>query len=233
MSNAGLTVGRIDFGPFNRFTVGLDDMFDDLAKMHGYTDSNYPPYNIIKYNEDNYAIEVAVAGFDQSEIDINVEMNIPDGDQSSIESSIKKNLNILKAINKVQKAKKPTVISCKTIIGYGSPNKNNTAGVHGSPLGSAEIDLVRKKLKWKYPPFEIPENILKEWRKLIITGKKHEENWKKDFDKLEKNKKEEFLKLEKKQPTLAPTPTPAPAPPPGATPPPPPRRAPAPAWRWR
>jgi len=75
MSSTGLTVGRIDFGPFNRFTIGLDEMFDDLAKMHGYNDSNYPPYNIIKYSDDSYAIEVAVAGFDQSEIDINVENN--------------------------------------------------------------------------------------------------------------------------------------------------------------
>lgn len=102
---------------------------------------------------------------------------------------------ISKAISKAQTAKKPTVISCKTIIGYGSPNKSNTASVHGSPLGSAEIELVRKKLKWSSPPFEIPENILKEWRKLIITGKKNEENWKKNFDKLEKNKKEELLRI--------------------------------------
>jgi transketolase len=102
---------------------------------------------------------------------------------------------ILKAINKVQKAKKPTVISCKTIIGYGSPNKNNTAGVHGSPLGVSEIELVRKKIKWPYAPFEIPKNILEEWRKLIINGKKHEENWKKHFNKLDKNKTEEFLRI--------------------------------------
>ena len=102
---------------------------------------------------------------------------------------------ILKAINKVQKAKKPTVISCKTIIGYGSPNKNNTAGVHGSPLGISEVELVRKKLKWPYAPFEIPKNILEEWRKLIINGKKHEENWKKHFNKLDKNKTEEFLRI--------------------------------------
>lgn len=70
-------VGRIDFGPLNRFTVGLDDMFDDLARMtlHSQQESNYPPYNIIKYNEDSFAIEVAVAGFDQSEIDVNVEHN--------------------------------------------------------------------------------------------------------------------------------------------------------------
>ena len=102
---------------------------------------------------------------------------------------------ISKAINKAQTAKKPTVISCKTIIGYGSPNKSNTASVHGSPLGSTEIELVRKKLKWSSLPFEVPENILKEWRKLIISGKKHEENWKKNFDKLEKNKKEELLRI--------------------------------------
>lgn len=75
--STGLTLGRIDFGPLNRFTVGLDDMFDDLAKLTSYShsESNYPPYNIIKYSDDSYAIEVAVAGFDQSEIDISVENN--------------------------------------------------------------------------------------------------------------------------------------------------------------
>ena len=75
--STGLTVGRIDFGPLNRFTVGLDDMLNDLARMNTYTsaDANYPPYNIIKYNDDSYAVEVAVAGFDQSEIDISVENN--------------------------------------------------------------------------------------------------------------------------------------------------------------
>lgn len=75
--STGLALGRIDFGPLNRFTVGLDDMFDDLARLtsHSQQESNYPPYNIIKYNEDSYAIEVAVAGFDQSEIDVSVENN--------------------------------------------------------------------------------------------------------------------------------------------------------------
>ncbi len=76
---------------------------------------------------------------------------------------------ILNALKKVQKSKIPSVISCKTIIGYGSPNKSGKASVHGSPLGKDEVALVRKKLKWNYKPFEIPKNIMNEWRKI---GKK-------------------------------------------------------------
>ena len=60
---------------------------------------------------------------------------------------------IFKALKKVQKAKKPTVISCKTIIGYGSPNKSGKASAHGSPLGNDEVKLVRKKLKWNTSSF--------------------------------------------------------------------------------
>ena len=73
---------------------------------------------------------------------------------------------IFKALKKVQNAKKPTVISCRTIIGYGSPNKSGKASVHGSPLGGDEVSLVRKKLNWKYPPFEIPKKILDNWRNI-------------------------------------------------------------------
>ena len=61
------------------------------------------------------------------------------------------------AIIKAKKSNKPTIISCKTTIGYGSPNKSGKSSSHGSPLGDDEIKLVRKKLKWPYQPFEIPE----------------------------------------------------------------------------
>jgi transketolase len=51
----------------------------------------------------------------------------------------------------------------KTTIGYGSPNKQGTSGIHGAPLGKDEVELTRKNLNWTHPPFEIPKSIYKEW----------------------------------------------------------------------
>lgn len=64
-----------DIRPYTKLSVGLDEFFDELARMSAVSqpDSNYPPYNIIKYNDDTYAIELAVAGFDLDDIDINLE----------------------------------------------------------------------------------------------------------------------------------------------------------------
>ena len=76
---------------------------------------------------------------------------------------------IFKALKKVQNANKPTVISCKTKIGYGSPNKSGKASSHGSPLGDDEVRLVRKKLNWNHKPFQIPkeciESLERNWKK--------------------------------------------------------------------
>ena len=58
---------------------------------------------------------------------------------------------------------KPTLICCKTTIGFGSPNKAGTSGVHGSPLGEDEVEVTRKELGWSHKPFEIPEKIRAEW----------------------------------------------------------------------
>ena len=98
---------------------------------------------------------------------------------------------IYKALKKVQKAKRPTVISCVTKIGYGSPNKSGSESAHGSPLGKDEIKLVRKKLKWNYEPFEIPKKILNIWRETGTKGEKIEEKWKKIYNK----KKQEIDKV--------------------------------------
>ena len=76
---------------------------------------------------------------------------------------------IRKALQKAQKSKKPVAISCKTTIGYGSPNKGGKASSHGSPLGEDEIRLVRKKLNWPHNTFEIPKNLMDQWRSI---GKK-------------------------------------------------------------
>jgi transketolase len=83
-----------------------------------------------------------------------------------IEINGHKEKEIFKALKKAQKAKRPTVISCKTKIGYGSPNKSGKSSAHGSPMGEDEIKLIRKKLKWPHEPFDIPKNILKAWREI-------------------------------------------------------------------
>ena len=73
---------------------------------------------------------------------------------------------INRALRKAQNSKKPVAISCKTKIGFGSPNKSGKASAHGSPLGEEEIKLVREKLNWKYNSFVIPNSIIQEWRKI-------------------------------------------------------------------
>ena len=96
------------------------------------------------------------------------------------------------AIKKAHKSTKPTIISCKTIIGYGSPNKSGKSSSHGSPLGEEEINLVRKKLKWPYSPFEIPSEILDEWRLIGAKGEALEKNWLDELNKSKKGIKENF-----------------------------------------
>ena len=88
-----------------------------------------------------------------------------------------------KAIKKAKKSNKPTIVSCKTIIGYGSPNKSGKASSHGAPLGPEEINLVRKKLKWKSEPFEIPDNILNSWREIGENSGKEEVKWNEKLEK--------------------------------------------------
>ena len=105
---------------------------------------------------------------------------------------------IFKAIKKCQNAKRPTVIACKTTIGFGSPNKSGKSSAHGSPLGDEEIQLVRKKLKWKHEPFEIPKEILQEWRSVGENGKREVKKWeKKAGSKLKKITHKNSQKLTK------------------------------------
>ena len=68
------------------------------------------------------------------------------------------------AIRAAQNDPRPSLIGCKTVIGYGAPTKKGTAGVHGSPLGAAEIEGAREALGWAHAPFEIPADVLNAWR---------------------------------------------------------------------
>lgn len=85
---------------------------------------------------------------------------------------------ITKAIEKAKKSTKPTLISCKTTIGFGAPNKQGTSKVHGSPLGSEENALLRKNLGWEHPAFEIPKEILTDWREVAKKSINEYEEWK-------------------------------------------------------
>lgn len=76
---------------------------------------------------------------------------------------------------------KPTMIKVTTTIGYGSPNKANTAGVHGAALGGDEVELTRSNLKWEHAPFEIPQNALDHMRKAVERGANFESEWNKTF----------------------------------------------------
>ena len=102
------------------------------------------------------------------------------------------------AIKKANKSNKPTLISCKTVIGFGSPNKSGKSSSHGSPLGEDEIKLVRKKLNWSHLPFEIPEDILTEWRQIGAKGESLEKDWLKELNKSKANIKENFNQFNNK-----------------------------------
>ena len=100
---------------------------------------------------------------------------------------------IFNALKKVQRAKKPTVISCITKIGFGSPNKSGSEKAHGSPLGENEVKLVRKKLNWLHEPFIIPKKIMEEWRLIGSAGKIKEDKWRKIYNKKKKQIDKIFL----------------------------------------
>ena len=84
---------------------------------------------------------------------------------------------------------RPSFISCKTIIGYGAPNKQGSSGIHGAPLGKDEIINARQLLNWKNEPFDIPDDILKIWRSAGQKGSKNSDLWDSNFKLLNSEKK--------------------------------------------
>ncbi len=95
---------------------------------------------------------------------------------------------IARAISAARAEKeKPSMIIIRSHIAYGSPNKQDTAGAHGAPLGEEEIRLTKKNLNWpEEARFRVPENALKKFRECVDRGKEAESSWKEAFEAYEK-----------------------------------------------
>jgi transketolase len=85
------------------------------------------------------------------------------------------------AIDEALKSDRPTMIACKTTIGYGAPTKAGTAKAHGEALGAEELAGAKKALGWDYGPFEVPDDILADWRAAGARGRSEHEAWQRRF----------------------------------------------------
>jgi transketolase len=98
---------------------------------------------------------------------------------------------VSKAIEEAIADPRPSLIRCKTIIGYGAPNKQGTEATHGAALGADEVAAARKELGWDSPPFEIPADVLDAWRAFGERGAPERQRW---LERLESSAhKSEFL----------------------------------------
>ena len=84
---------------------------------------------------------------------------------------------IAAAIEAAKKTGKPSLIACKTVIGYGAPNKEGTSATHGAPLGDDEIAAAREKLNWPHAAFEVPTDILDSWRTAGRRAENERQSW--------------------------------------------------------
>ena len=85
--------------------------------------------------------------------------------------------DIRKALGEAEADPRPSLIACKTVIGYGAPTKQGTSATHGAPLGDEEIAGTRDALDWEHKPFIIPEDILTSWRQLGAKGAAARSDW--------------------------------------------------------
>ncbi|HMH60467.1 MAG TPA: transketolase [Bradyrhizobium sp.] len=84
---------------------------------------------------------------------------------------------IAAAIECARNSDRPSLIACRTVIGFGAPNRQGTEKAHGAPLGAEEIAKTRAALDWPYEPFQIPELVIEQWRKIGARGQATRRNW--------------------------------------------------------
>ncbi|MGX7743942.1 transketolase [Rhodopseudomonas parapalustris] len=109
---------------------------------------------------------------------------------------------IADAIRKAQASDRPTMIACKTTIGFGAPHKAGTSKAHGEPLGAEELAGAKKALGWDYGPFEIPDDVLGAWRNAGKQGASARADWLARLDALPADKRDEFKRrvIDRKRP---------------------------------
>ena len=100
------------------------------------------------------------------------------------------------AIEAAQKSDKPTIIGCKTTIGFGAPTKQGTSSSHGSPLGDEEIAGARAALGWPHDPFVVPDDVLSAWRAAGSRGSQDREAWEDRLAAVDADLQDEFLRSE-------------------------------------
>ena len=86
--------------------------------------------------------------------------------------------DIRRAMDEAQADERPSLIACRTVIGKGAPSKQGTSATHGAPLGDAEIAATREALGWNHKPFDIPEEVMSDWRGTAEAGKAAHSKWK-------------------------------------------------------
>ncbi|MBV8472601.1 MAG: transketolase, partial [Hyphomicrobiales bacterium] len=99
---------------------------------------------------------------------------------------------ILRAIRAAKRADRPTLIACKTTIGFGAPTRAGTSKAHGEALGASEIAGARKNLNWPYEPFVVPDEILAAWRTVGARGKRQRAKWRRAVKALPEETRIEF-----------------------------------------
>ena len=90
--------------------------------------------------------------------------------------------DIRRALSEAQDDARPSLVACRTIIGKGAPNKQGTSATHGAALGADEVAAARKELGWDAAPFEIPADILSDWRSVGARGKAAHSHWQTRLD---------------------------------------------------
>jgi transketolase len=106
---------------------------------------------------------------------------------------------IAAAIERAHKSDRPSLIACRTVIAFGAPTKAGTAAAHGAPLGAPEIAAARERLGWNYPPFVIPEDVLKAWRQAGARGAATRNDWEARLQALPADRRAEFLRRQRRE----------------------------------